>query len=945
MAVANLRSNIPGSFKGEIKRLKLLNQLKNTADVRLIALLAPSGYGKTTLLAQYARSLRSRAIWIGLNREDTDMHRFVLKVARALQDHDLFPHIELNLQHLHQWPLEHVRQLMVQHLGDARSNVKIMLDKTEWLTPESLQWLEGLIARLPEGHQVLLAGYASTQLMEALTNRPDVLILGAEALAFEKQEALSHFEARNEPWNEAIFQQTRGWPVGLRLNGSTAVDAVDWILALLHALPEPLQLALPQLIGEDEWHNALTLPDGSNLPDGWLDVILGSGLPLTHLQNNHFVPHTLLLEALGIVLARQPLLFKAIHHHYALKHAAAGKWLTAIDHHLQANEIQEALEVVEGLLPEFVQRGDLMAFRHILEQFQLTDLPFHLQAHMALSLIESSEAEKAHAILNHLSDCGHEDAVTSLVRASIFMKQGKYQQQLDWTERGLAMATDQISRVRLRRIRIAALNNLHRSEESLKECETYVQESLDTESPKHIIKAWIALANTQSDTGHYEQAVESYLKALQVVNQNQLDGQKGDLYYNLSLTLADLNRPLEGLDLLQEALNLPPKILGSWVPMLLGARGALLAQLGLNQQAIVSFQEASDLAPKYGLQHFALSYLFALADCAALDGQIQLARKTLGRIKIEFPDLNEEEQVYLQCSEALLAFQTGELQKAHAFEDIQDNPHLPHWTRCILPFFVAEIHLREGRLLKAQVDLAFQKLDDLGHDGPLESVLTHVQGLTQHCLQNHWHSERIQNLLVRQNSFPLDSTNWSLQLRGSGTFALTFQAQTVSLSLKKCEELLTFLTLHGASSRDTLIDALWDGQINTRIADHFRTLIRRLRSDLTRQLDLPMDPVPLSNGLYALHPQLEIHCDLQTFRNQSLAPEERLLAYQGDFMPAVKSRWATEIRSKLQEEFMALAEQHLQQLSPAALEHVLKCFPEPARLQQWLTNHPNRIVN
>lgn len=139
MAVANLRSNIPGSFKGEIKRLKLLNQLKNAADVRLIALLAPSRYGKTTLLAQYARSLRSRDIWIGLNREDTDLHRFVLKMAQSLQKHHLFPNIGLNLQHLHQWPLEHVRQLMVQHLGDARSNVKVMLDKTEWLTPDSLQ--------------------------------------------------------------------------------------------------------------------------------------------------------------------------------------------------------------------------------------------------------------------------------------------------------------------------------------------------------------------------------------------------------------------------------------------------------------------------------------------------------------------------------------------------------------------------------------------------------------------------------------------------------------------------------------------------------------------------------------------------------------------------------------------------------------------------------------
>ncbi len=51
----DLSSVIPKKLRFELERARLLSQLEAASDLQLTALIAPSGYGKTTLLAQFAR--------------------------------------------------------------------------------------------------------------------------------------------------------------------------------------------------------------------------------------------------------------------------------------------------------------------------------------------------------------------------------------------------------------------------------------------------------------------------------------------------------------------------------------------------------------------------------------------------------------------------------------------------------------------------------------------------------------------------------------------------------------------------------------------------------------------------------------------------------------------------------------------------------------------------
>lgn len=931
MTVLQQHSKIPGSFKGEVKRSELLRHVKSASDAKLVALFASSGYGKTTLLAQWARSARSKSIWITLNLEDSDIHHFVFKVCRALQTQGLFPNITLNLQDLHLWPLEQFRQLILQHLGDTRSNIKIILDKTEWLTENSIEWLKSLIQSLPEGHQILMAGYANALAINTWKDHPEVVFLGPEQLAFTEEEAKLHLTLRNQTWNPQVFEETRGWPLGLSLNLTSMhhqLDAVDWILEALNQLPPAVVETLPLLVGEPEWSPNTRLPDQTKPPEGWLDVLLQAGLPLTHIKKDLYVPHTLLVEACHVLLTHQPELLKRVHHHYALKHAKAGNWLTAIDHHLKADDVQNALQLVNHIFPELTQRGDITILHTLFQKFDYSNLPLHMQSFYSLLLGDSKQMIQCLDILKYLASMNYEDPISSLVRAGIAMKDGKHKEQLEWAEVGLALAQDLFSKIRLKRIRILALISLQRTEEAFQECKVYLQESLDTQIPKHIIKAWLLMANTLYSLSQYESAIECYQRALNLINQYGIERERGELYYNLAITLADLNRPLEGLELIEKGLALSPEVLNSWPPLLLGIKGSLLAQLGKNKQAMICFEEAADMGPHFGFHTFKHYYLLSMADCASLDGQLQVAQSIIHRVQIEFPEMSEVQTLYFKYSQGLLAFRSRQWQKAKVFSELQADPRIVPWTRCMMPFFLAEIERHLGTLQKHHLDVAFQPLDDLGNDGPLESVALVLEDLIEHCIQKQWHPERFRASLKKAQAMQdLQKPVWKVDLQTMGTFKLMVNGQSVLLSLKKCEELLAFLILHGPVDRDQLMDALWNGQWTPKIADHFKILIRRLRADLIKQLDLPMDPIPLKGGQYALHPVFQVHCDVHPFRDPQKSPEERLAACSGLFLETAESDWAMTLREQLLQEFNHLLRTHMSELSPTTKEHALSLFP------------------
>jgi LuxR family transcriptional regulator, maltose regulon positive regulatory protein len=80
-----------------LERPRLLNMLLAATDQKLIALLAPAGYGKTTLAKQYVEKRKGKTIWLTLREDAADpsmLARDFIYEARRVIPKMKFPHTE-----------------------------------------------------------------------------------------------------------------------------------------------------------------------------------------------------------------------------------------------------------------------------------------------------------------------------------------------------------------------------------------------------------------------------------------------------------------------------------------------------------------------------------------------------------------------------------------------------------------------------------------------------------------------------------------------------------------------------------------------------------------------------------------------------------------------------------------------------------------------------------
>src|SRR5687768_4116719 len=75
---------IPPQPHRAVRRTRLIEALEGgVLHYKLTLVSAPAGYGKTTLLAQWARSSRFPVVWLSLGEEDNDLERFLRYLLAA----------------------------------------------------------------------------------------------------------------------------------------------------------------------------------------------------------------------------------------------------------------------------------------------------------------------------------------------------------------------------------------------------------------------------------------------------------------------------------------------------------------------------------------------------------------------------------------------------------------------------------------------------------------------------------------------------------------------------------------------------------------------------------------------------------------------------------------------------------------------------------------------
>lgn len=228
MAVDSLGQNEIGHRK-TVARARLTDRLR-CADTEAVLLHAPAGYGKSVLLAQWARTDPRPFAWVTLTEAHDDPAVLLTSIAEAFQ------------------PIEPVEATVIDSIQTSRPNLDVVvprleralrervvpavlvLDELEHLgSPASLRLVEALLGGLGGGSCLALATRAVPPIhVSRLRAEGRLTVIETRDLTMTSGEARRLLTAAGvvvaEEEVETIVAKTEGWPVALYLAGMTRGD-------------------------------------------------------------------------------------------------------------------------------------------------------------------------------------------------------------------------------------------------------------------------------------------------------------------------------------------------------------------------------------------------------------------------------------------------------------------------------------------------------------------------------------------------------------------------------------------------------------------------------------------------------------------------------------------------------------------------------------------------
>jgi ATP/maltotriose-dependent transcriptional regulator MalT len=235
-ALLATKLHIPRPRPSFLARPRLLERLAQGTARELTLVCAPAGFGKTSLLGEWARGSRRPVAWLSLDQGDSDPARFWRYVAAALDGLRAGIHqpVAALLQGAQQLPLEAVLTFMVNELVALPDEVVLVLDDYHLVEAASVHdSLAFLLERLPPQLRLVLASRADPPLpLARLRARGQLTELREADLRFTAEETAALLRAATGlelPADSvaALAARTEGWVAGLQLAGLSLSGHAD----------------------------------------------------------------------------------------------------------------------------------------------------------------------------------------------------------------------------------------------------------------------------------------------------------------------------------------------------------------------------------------------------------------------------------------------------------------------------------------------------------------------------------------------------------------------------------------------------------------------------------------------------------------------------------------------------------------------------------------------
>jgi LuxR family transcriptional regulator, maltose regulon positive regulatory protein len=215
---------VPSPRPESVSRTALVNRLRATGGDPVVVLVAPAGYGKTTLLSQWAvRDVRPFA-WVSIDERDNDSFVLLRHIAAAVdrvEPIDALAADALRRPDGSIWDAAMPR--LTAYLAACESPFVLVLDDVDLLeSKEAVSAVATLIQNIPPASLIVLAGRVLPKLaVAALRADGPLLEIGARELALSRREAelllRSSGVELDENETDELIDRTEGWAAGLHL--------------------------------------------------------------------------------------------------------------------------------------------------------------------------------------------------------------------------------------------------------------------------------------------------------------------------------------------------------------------------------------------------------------------------------------------------------------------------------------------------------------------------------------------------------------------------------------------------------------------------------------------------------------------------------------------------------------------------------------------------------
>lgn len=224
---------IPGRRADLLRRPRLIDFIHEHVDRKLVLVCAPAGYGKTSLLIEFAREADLPVCWYSLDSSDRNLRVFVEYLLAALRQR--FPDFGRQAQELlaSSELLSDIEALVGVLVNEIYEEIPdyflLVLDDYHLVDPSEPvnYFLDSLLQHLPDNCHLIISSRAIPTLtprgLALLTARQEVAGLGARELRFtpqEIQELMRQNLGQSVPDEVAqeLARQSEGWITGIVLS-------------------------------------------------------------------------------------------------------------------------------------------------------------------------------------------------------------------------------------------------------------------------------------------------------------------------------------------------------------------------------------------------------------------------------------------------------------------------------------------------------------------------------------------------------------------------------------------------------------------------------------------------------------------------------------------------------------------------------------------------------